>query len=169
MCGQGTYNKAFHQAGPQNISGFDPLYERILVVCTGNICRSPIGEFLLRDTLVKAGRKPEVRSAGVGALVDHPADENAIAIMAERGIDLGPHRAQQATVALCRWAELVLVMESHHREALGDIDPAVRGKTFLLGHWQKKEIPDPYKRSRDVWTHAVKLIDEGVEAWAKKL
>ena len=120
------------------------MYERILVVCTGNICRSPIGEFLLRDTLVKAGRKPEVRSAGVGALVDHPADENAIAIMAERGVDLGSHRAQQATVALCRWAELVLVMESHHREALGDIDPAVRGKTFLLGHWQKKEIPDPY-------------------------
>ena len=145
------------------------MYERILVVCTGNICRSPVGEFLLRSTLNAAGRKAEVRSAGVGALVNDPAHDTAIAMMASRGLDLTPHRAQQATPDLCRWAQLVLVMEPHHREALTDIDPAVRGKTFLLGHWQKKEIPDPYKRSRDVWTHAVKLIDEGVEAWAKKL
>ncbi len=145
------------------------MYERILVVCTGNICRSPVGEFLLRSTLNAASRKAEVRSAGVGALVGDPAHDTAIAMMAPRGLDLSSHRAQQATPDLCRWAQLVLVMESHHREALGDIDPAVRGKTFLLGHWQKKEIPDPYKRSRDVWTHAVKLSDEGVEAWAKKL
>ena len=68
-----------------------------------------------------------------------------------------------------RWAELVLVMEGHHRDALGDIDPTVRGKTFLLGHWQKQEVPDPYKRSRAVWDESVKLIDEGVAAWLKRL
>ena len=145
------------------------MYERILVVYTGNICRSPVAEFLLRDALIKAGRKPEVRSAGVGALVNHPADPTAIEMMQERGLDLGPHRAQQASVALCRWAELVLVMEGHHRDALGDIDPTVRGKTFLLGHWQKQEVPDPYKRSRAVWDESVKLIDEGVAAWLKRL
>ena len=105
------------------------MYERILVVCTGNICRSPIGEYLLRSRLTDAGRNASIRSAGVGALIDEPAHDTAIAMMAARGIDMGPHRAQQATQALCRWAELVLVMESHHREALSDIDPAVRGKT----------------------------------------
>ena len=145
------------------------MYERILVVCTGNICRSPIAEFLLRDALVKAGRNPEVRSAGVGALVNHPADAMAIEIMQERGLDLGSHKAQQATVNLCRWAELVLVMEAHHREELGNIDPTVRGKTFLLGHWQKFEVPDPYQRSRAVWDDSIKLIDEGVNAWVKRL
>ena len=145
------------------------MYERILVVCTGNICRSPIGEFLLRDALVKAGRNPEVHSAGVGALVNHPADAMAIEIMQERGLDLGSHKAQQATVNLCRWAELVLVMESHHREALGNIDPAVRGKTFLLGHWQQQQIPDPYRRPRAVWDATIKLIDEGVAGWVKRL
>ena len=102
-------------------------------------------------------------------LVNHPADPTAIEMMQERGLDLGPHRAQQASVALCRWAELVLVMEGHHRDALGDIDPTVRGKTFLLGHWQKQEVPDPYKRSRAVWDESVKLIDEGVAAWLKRL
>jgi hypothetical protein len=66
-------------------------------------------------------------------------------------------------------AELVLVMEAHHREELGNIDPAVRGKTFLLGHWQKFEVPDPYQRPRAVWDDSIKLIDEGVNAWVKRL
>lgn len=145
------------------------MYERILVVCTGNICRSPVGEFLLRRTLNAAGAKAEVRSAGVGALVGDPAHDTAIAMMAPRGLDLTPHRAQQATQDLCRWAQLVLVMESHHREALTDIDPAVRGKTFLLGHWHKQEIPDPYRRDQRVWDNALALIDAGVDAWAKRL
>lgn len=145
------------------------MYERILVVCTGNICRSPVGEYLLRSTLTAAGRKLEVRSAGVGALVDEPAHDTAIAMMAPRGLDLTPHRAQQANPALCRWAQLVLVMEPHHREALTDIDPTVRGKTFLLGHWSKQEIPDPYKRDQRAWDHAVALIEAGVSAWAQRL
>lgn len=145
------------------------MYERILVVCTGNICRSPVGEFLLRSTLNAASRKAEVRSAGVGALVGDPAHDTAIAMMAPRGLDLSSHRAQQATPDLCRWAQLVLVMESHHREALTSIDPTVRGKTFLLGHWSKQEIPDPYKRNQRAWDEAVALIDAGVEAWSKRL
>lgn len=145
------------------------MYDRILVVCTGNICRSPVAEYLLRNALLRSGRKPEVASAGVGALVGDPAHETATAMMAARGIDLAPHRARQADVALCRWAELVLVMESHHREALTDIDPAVRGKTFLLGHWGKFEIPDPYKRAQSVWDEAVGLIDRGVTEWARRL
>jgi len=145
------------------------LYDRILVVCTGNICRSPIAEFLLRDALQSKGRTVQVTSAGVGALVGDPAYETASAMMAARGIDLAPHRARQADVAICRGADLVLVMENHHREALTDIDPAVRGKTFLLGHWGKFEIPDPYKRSQAVWDRAVGLIDQGVADWARRL
>jgi protein-tyrosine phosphatase len=45
-----------------------------------------------------------------------------------------------------RWAELVLVMEKHHRDAVLAMDPTARGKTFLLGHWTNTEIPDPYRR-----------------------
>lgn len=145
------------------------MYERILVVCTGNICRSPIAEIVLRDALTRAGKQPDVRSAGVGALVDHPAEDMAIELMQNRGLDLSSHRAKQASVSLCRWAELVLVMEPHHREALGDIDPAVRGKTFLLGHWQKQDVPDPYKRSKAVWDDALQRIDDGVAAWVQRL
>lgn len=145
------------------------MYDRILVVCTGNICRSPIGEYLLRDALTKAGRSVEVSSAGVGALVGEPAHETAIKMMQERRVDLSPHHARQADVSICRKADLVLVMENHHREALTDIDPAVRGKTFLLGHWGKFEIPDPYRRPQSAWDEAVTLIDRGVIEWVRRL
>mgnify|MGYP002148773837 FL=1 len=145
------------------------MYQRILVVCTGNICRSPMAEYLLRERLGQAGKSAEIRSAGVGALVGEPADQEAIERMQGVGIDLSPHRAQQATVSLCRWAELVLVMEPHHREALGDIDPTVRGKTFLLGYWGKFEIPDPYRRSAAAWDEAAALIDTGIGQWVARL
>ncbi|WP_366945170.1 low molecular weight protein-tyrosine-phosphatase [Zoogloea sp.] len=145
------------------------MYERILVVCTGNICRSPVAEYILRDSLTRAGRRCDVRSAGVGALVGESADGMAVSLMAQRGLDLAPHVAQQATRELCRWADLVLVMETHHRDAVAAIDPAVRGKTFLLGYWQKQEVPDPFQRSRTVWSTVVDLIDGGVDEWVKRL
>ncbi len=146
------------------------MFERILVICTGNICRSPMVEALLRQELHQAGRNVEIRSAGVGALVNYPADEPARERMKQRGLDLEAHRAQQFNSELGHWADLILVMEKAQREAVADIDPTARGKTYLLGHWQGgKEIPDPYKRPDSVYTEALALIDESLPSWIKKL
>jgi len=145
------------------------MFERILVLCTGNICRSPMAEVLLRQRMESLGRQVEVRSAGVGALRNYPADAPARELMQARGLDLSPHRAQQVTPELARWADLILVMESQQRDAMLDIDPTSRGKTYLLGHWIKQEVPDPYQRPGDVYSVALKLIDEGVDSWMKKL
>lgn len=145
------------------------MFERILVLCTGNICRSPMAEALLRRRMEVLGRKVEVRSAGVGALRNYPADEPARALMQARGIDLSPHRASQVTPELARWADLILVMESHQRDAMIDIDSTARGKTYLLGHWIKREVPDPYKQPDEIYTLALSLIDESLESWISKL
>ncbi len=145
------------------------MFNRILTVCTGNICRSPAAEFLLRQGSEVIARPVEVLSAGVDALVNHPAEETTCAMMQSRGIDLSAHRARQLTRERLRWAELVLVMEQHHRDAVLALDPTARGKTFLLGHWTNREIPDPYRRGDDAHAEALRLIEAAVGPWVDKL
>jgi len=128
-----------------------------------------MAEALLLQRMQAMARTVEVRSAGVDALWNYPADEPARALMLARGLDISPHRAQQVTPDLARWADLILVMESRQRDAMFDIDPTTRGKTYLLGHWIGKEVPDPYMQTADAYMHALSLIEEGLDSWMKKL
>ena len=89
--------------------------------------------------------------------------------MREQGVDLDAHRATQLTLEILRWADLVLVMEKHHWQAIQKLDPAARGKTFLLGHWNDAEIPDPYRQGEKAHTNALQMINEAVEPWLEKL
>ncbi|MFM2579412.1 low molecular weight protein-tyrosine-phosphatase [Vibrio fortis] len=146
------------------------MFNKILVVCVGNICRSPTGERALQKLLPKK----QVASAGIAAeksgLIGKPADETAILIAAENGVDVEGHQSQQVTPQLCAQYDLILVMEKGHMEALTHISPEARGKTMLFGQWiGQQDIPDPYRQSREAFEHAYKLIDEAAQAWAKKL
>lgn len=142
------------------------MFDSILVICTGNICRSPIGERLLRKLLPSK----QIDSAGVGALVGYPADESAIRVAEKYNLSLDGHLAQKFTVAMGRHYDLLLVMEQHHLEKVSRIAPEVRGKTMLLGHWMNgKEIPDPYRKSDEAFDSVYKLIDQCCNLWAEKL
>lgn len=142
------------------------MFDSILVICTGNICRSPIGERLLRKAL--PGKC--IDSAGVGALVNHPADSSAIRVSEKHGLSLNFHKGRQFTSELGRKYELLLVMESTHIEQVSHIAPEVRGKTMLLGHWlNSKEIPDPYRKSDEAFESVYQLIDQCCQTWAEKL
>ncbi|WP_027858093.1 low molecular weight protein-tyrosine-phosphatase [Marinobacterium jannaschii] len=143
------------------------MFNKILVVCVGNICRSPVGEYLLQDKLPSSF---EVRSAGLGALVDKPMDPTSLELLNELGIDGSAHRAQQIDGTLIAWADLILVMEKGHLEALAVKAPQARGKIHLLMKWEDdKDIPDPYKQSREAFQHAITLIELGSSSWLKKL
>ena len=142
------------------------MFDKILVVCVGNICRSPSGEYLFKSLLPNKS----IASAGVGALVGKPADKMATEVALENGLCLEGHQGQQLNSELCRDYDLILVMEQRHIEAVTKIAPEARGKTMLLSHWNGKEdIPDPYRQSKEAFEHAYKLIEQGCQAWAKKL
>lgn len=142
------------------------MFNSILVICTGNICRSPIGERLLRQALPDK----KIDSAGVGALVNHEADNSAIRIAQKHNLSLEGHKGRQFTASLGREYDLLLVMEHIHLEQLSRIAPEVRGKTMLFGHWLNgKEIPDPYRKSDEAFESVYKLIEQASQQWAVRL
>lgn len=142
------------------------MFDSILVICTGNICRSPIGERLLRQLLPDK----KVDSAGVGALVDHGADSSAIRIAEKHGLSLEGHRGTQFTSSLGRQYDLLLVMEHLHLEQVSRIAPEVRGKTMLFGHWLGgKDIPDPFRKSDEAFESVYQLIDQASLRWVARL
>lgn len=142
------------------------MFDSILIVCTGNICRSPIGERFLRRELPHK----KIDSAGTGALIDHAADESAIKISAKYGLSLEGHKGRQFTPALGRQYDLILVMERYHIEKIGRIAPEIRGKTMLFGQWlNNREIPDPYRKSEEAFNSVYQLIEQAGLRWVEKL
>jgi len=145
------------------------LFNNILIVCVGNICRSPMAEALLKSTLSTRPNVYQVSSAGIGALVGHPADNKAKQLMIEKGIDISEHRADQLNEDMIRKADIILVMESAHKQAIEAKQPSAKGKIFRLGEWGGFDIPDPYQRDHEVFESVMNLIDQGVNQWLEKL
>ncbi|MEZ7213266.1 protein tyrosine phosphatase [Klebsiella spallanzanii] len=142
------------------------MFEKILVICTGNICRSPIGERYLQ----KHFPSKIIDSAGTGAMVGHSADPAAIKVATEHGLSLDGHTGKQLTASLARQYDLILVMEKYHIEQIGQIAPEVRGKTMLFGHWlNHRDIPDPYRKSEEAFAVVYQLIEQAADLWVEKI
>jgi protein-tyrosine phosphatase len=141
------------------------MISNILVICIGNICRSPIAEALLKRAL------PEktVRSAGIDAMVGYPADPFAIQLMQEQGIDISPHRAQSLMTWMVSEAEVVLTMDLEQKRFIEQKYPTSKGKVFRLGEFGQYDIPDPYKQDLSVFRQTYRLIAQGVDALAERL
>ena len=140
-------------------------FDNILVVCVGNICCSPMAEALLKQ------RYPHknIDSAGVGALVGHPADPAALEIMAGQEIDITNHVAKQIDEGLAKKADLIFTMSDSQTKWIEERWLFCRGKTFKLGHWQDKDIADPYKHEMSAFQTAYQDIVVSLEQWADKI
>lgn len=141
----------------------------ILMVCTGNICRSPMAEGWLRERLAA---RPGIRvaSAGTGALLSHPADPIAVEVMRERGIDISAHRGRQVDEAVLVEHGIVLVMERAQANWILSRFPIARGRVFLFGHWQDgKDVPDPYGHTRPAFEEVLRHVEAYSEDWLKKI
>lgn len=146
------------------------MFRSVLVVCVGNICRSPVGERVLSSRLYERGAAVEVSSAGIAALVGHSADETAASVAAMHGIGLQGHVARQFIRELGAEHDLILTMEPGHRREIINVSPELSGKVMQFDHWQGgRGIADPYRRSRQFHEEVFSLIDVAASAWAERL
>ncbi|MEH0884441.1 protein tyrosine phosphatase [Enterobacter sp. UNJFSC 003] len=142
------------------------IIKSILVVCTGNICRSPIGERLLQHY----AHGVKVESAGIRAMAGYSADPQSQAVSLRHGISLEGHLGRQLTTSMLRQADLILAMESHQLNHISAMAAEVRGKSMLFGRWLSvKEIPDPYRKSEEAFEYVFGLLDGASKEWAKRL
>lgn len=137
----------------------------ILVVCEGNICRSPMAQGVLAAALPQV----QVLSAGLGALVGTAADETAVRLMQARGIDISAHRATQVNRQMCVQADMVMVMDAEQRKRLEALYPQACGRVFRVGEHTKRDIPDPYRQPETAFQEALSLIDDGLREWLHRI
>ena len=143
----------------------------ILFVCTGNTCRSPLAEVLLRNLLSRQNREVCVGSAGLWATPGSPASAGSRSVT-QGDEDLSTHGARQVDSILVAKADLILTMTTAHRKALVDQYPDLAGKIHTLGNYAygvDRDIPDPFGGDLNAYQTARTQIEAAVEIVARKI
>jgi len=137
----------------------------IVFVCTGNVCRSPMAEYLLR---AHPGLGPgwDVCSAGLAAVLGIPASREAVDVMREKGIDITAHCSRPLSTELVAAAELVVVMTSDHYRMMDLLYPEAMDKVRLLKSFDENatgmDLRDPIGMSHDVYRAIRKEIEQAL-------
>ena len=150
-----------------------PKTTKILLVCTGNICRSPLAAALLQRALTDRGIEGmDVSSAGTGAWDGAPVSEGAYLVGLERGLDLSAHRARLLTRELIEDADLVLTMARHHRARVDELGG--EGRVFVLGEYagregDEAEVSDPFGGDLEVYRDTCVELEALIEAAVQRI
>ena len=142
---------------------------KVLIVCTGNMCRSPMAEGVLRHLLPPGGApvRIQVSSAGTHTRDGYPPTPEAVQVCARAGIDIGQQVSRQLTAEIVAGADLVLAMESHHRDDARDLDPdgaaAIEILSGFAGDPGAPGVADPIGGGMDTYQRSFQEIHALIE------
>lgn len=143
---------------------------RVIFVCTGNICRSPMGEGIFRDRWEKLEKgEIKVSSMGTHGLDNKPASTSGQEICLENGIDISNHRSRELVASEMEEADLIFCMEKVHREYIRVFFPRFEEKTVLLGAWpdrkenRKANVADPIGKNEKAYRKTFKIISDHID------
>ncbi len=143
---------------------------RILFVCTGNMCRSPMAEGIARKMAEERGLHLDIQSAGTHARTGYPATPEAVRVAREIQVDIDSHRSQRLTPELVAWADHVLVMEEMQVLSVQACDWRAPFKVWKLGEFvARKEIEDPINQSIRKYRKCRDLLNNAVSAALERL
>ena len=145
----------------------------VLVVCTGNICRSPTGEGVLRHKAAERGLGDRVRVASAGTHDYHvgdPPDSRTLKHAAKRGYDFSSQRASQVRKQDFHEFDYILAMDRSHLRMLRSMQPAgSKAKLGLFleasGRWKGEDVPDPYYGGGEEFERVLDMVEEAAERW----
>ena len=147
-----------------------PDRPRILVVCHGNLCRSPAAEQFLKRRL--SSPLFEVSSGGLSHQENLPTPPDYVREARSFGIDLSGHRSRTTSPLLAEWADLILFMDRSNQDLLLDFGEGAVRKSAWLGAWdsgRSLEISDPYGRNSAVMRQVLERLLRASDALAKEL
>lgn len=149
----------------------------ILMVCTGNTCRSPMAETLLRAQLGERfrdafgpGQPPPIVavSAGLSAYLGSAASPEAVTVMQGRGLNLKDHQSRPLTPRLVRHADMILTMTASHRHAILQRWPEATRRVFVLSN-SSRDVADPYGGPTHAYAACADEIENYLKPWVSSI